>query len=64
MILPFREGFNFTKLRICEVRENKTLAKISEFTVYPATEETFQTKYGKSIKCLSFVKRYAREKSK
>ena len=28
VILPFREGFNFTKLR-----ENKVLAKISEFTV-------------------------------
>ena len=29
VILPFHEGFHFTKLRI-----NKTLAKISEFTVY------------------------------
>ena len=37
VILPFREGFIFTKLRICEAyakfRENKVLAKISEFTV-------------------------------
>ena len=34
MILPFREGFIFTKLRICELfRENKVLAKISKFTV-------------------------------
>ena len=30
VILSFREGFIFTKLRICE---NKVLAKISEFTV-------------------------------
>ena len=29
VILPFRECFNITKLR-----KNKTLAKISEFTVY------------------------------
>ena len=37
VILPFREGFIFTKLRICEVyakfRENKVLAKNSQFTV-------------------------------
>ena len=33
VILPFREGFIFTKLRICEVSQNKVLAKISEFTV-------------------------------
>ena len=31
VILPFREGFIFTKLRI---RENKVLPKISEFTAY------------------------------
>ena len=36
MISAFREDFIFTKLRICyaKFRENKTLAKISEFTVY------------------------------
>ena len=28
MILPFREGFIFTKLSICEVSRNKTLASI------------------------------------
>ena len=44
VILPFRVGFIFPKLRICEVslsrnfayakfRENKVLAKITEFTV-------------------------------
>ena len=34
VILPFREGFIFTKLRICaKFCENKVLAKISEFTV-------------------------------
>ena len=35
VILPFRKGFIFTKLRICDAkfRENKVLAKISEFTV-------------------------------
>ena len=33
VILPFREGFNFTKLAYAKFRENKTLAKISEFTV-------------------------------
>ena len=32
---PFRKGFIFAKLRIREVRENKTVAKISEFTVAP-----------------------------
>ena len=32
--MPFLEGFIFTKLRICaKFRENKVLAKISEFTV-------------------------------
>ena len=30
VILLFREGFIFMKLRICECRENKVLAKISE----------------------------------
>ena len=34
VILPFREGFIFTKLRIAKFRENKVLAKISEFTVF------------------------------
>ena len=34
VILPFLEGFIFTKLRTyAKFRENKTLAKISEFTV-------------------------------
>ena len=33
VISPGREGIIFTKLRICEVSRNKTLAKISEFTV-------------------------------
>ena len=35
VILPFREGFIFTKLRIAYAKfhENKVLAKISEFTV-------------------------------
>ena len=33
VFLPFREGFNFTKLRICKVSRNKTLAKISNFIV-------------------------------
>ena len=34
VILPFREGFIFTKLRsYAKFRENKVLAKISEFTV-------------------------------
>ena len=34
MISPFREDFIFTKLRIyAKFRENKMLAKISEFTV-------------------------------
>ena len=32
MILPFREGLNFMKLRIYEFQENKTLTKISKFT--------------------------------
>ena len=38
MISPFRKDFIFTKLRLFEAakfRENKTLAKISEFTVIP-----------------------------
>ena len=34
VILPFPEGFIFTKLRICEVSRNEVLAKISEFIVY------------------------------
>ena len=33
VILQIREGFIFTKLHICEVRDNKVLAKISEFTL-------------------------------
>ena len=34
MISPFREGIIFTKLRIyAKFHENKTFAKISEFTV-------------------------------
>ena len=33
VILPFREGFIFTKFR-----EKKVLAKISEFTVYDGNE--------------------------
>ena len=33
LIFPFREDFIFTKLRIYEVSENKTLAKISVLTV-------------------------------
>ena len=33
MILLLREGLIFTKLRICQVSRNKTLAKIAEFTV-------------------------------
>ena len=37
VILPFREGFIFTKLRMCEVPKNKVLAKISEFTVMQTT---------------------------
>ena len=37
VILLFREGFNFTKLRM--FRENKTLAKIFEFTVLLFTEQ-------------------------
>ena len=39
VILPFHECFIFTKLR--KFRENKTLAKISEFTVIgkPHTDE-------------------------
>ena len=36
-ILPIREGFNFRKLAYAKFRENKTLAKISEFTVWDAT---------------------------
>ena len=32
-VLYLYEDFIFTKIRICEVRENKLLAKISEFTV-------------------------------
>ena len=34
VILPFREGFNFTKLRMRSFAKIKTLAKNSEFTVY------------------------------
>ena len=34
VILPFRESFIFTKLRYAKFRENKVLAKISEFTVF------------------------------
>ena len=34
VILPFREGFIFTKLRYAKFSENKVLAKISESTVY------------------------------
>ena len=30
---PFHKDFIFTKLRLCKFPENKTLAKISEFTV-------------------------------
>ena len=45
VILPFHEGFIFAKLHICEVsnftyvkfRENKALAKFSEFTVIMMT---------------------------
>ena len=33
VVSPFHEDFIFTKLRICEASQNKTLAKISEFTV-------------------------------
>ena len=33
VIPPFREDFIFKKLRLCEVSQNETLAKISEFTV-------------------------------
>ena len=33
VISPFRDDSIFTKLRICEVRENKTIGKISKFTV-------------------------------
>ena len=33
VVLLFREGFIFAKLRICEVSRKKNLAKISEFTV-------------------------------
>ena len=32
MFSPFREGFIFTKFAYAKFRENKTLAKISEFT--------------------------------
>ena len=34
MILPFREGFIFTKTSHPKFRENKVLTKISEFTVF------------------------------
>ena len=34
VILPFGEDFIFTKLYIMKFRENKILAKFSEFTVY------------------------------
>ena len=38
VIWLFHEGFIFTKLHICaKFRENKTLAKISEFTVMLAS---------------------------
>ena len=40
VILPFREGFIFTKLRICEVSRKIKLVKISEFTVL-AIQESF-----------------------
>ena len=35
VILPILQGFIFAKLRICaNFRENKTLAKMSEFSVF------------------------------
>ena len=35
VISPFRKDFIFTKLRICVVlQKNKTLTKISEFTIH------------------------------
>ena len=34
VILPFCEGFIFTKLLICKVCENKTRVKIYQFTVF------------------------------
>ena len=41
MISPFREDFILTKLCICEVSRNITLAKISEFTVNVLKFPTF-----------------------
>ena len=51
VILPFHEGFNFTKLRIyAKFHENKTLAKISEFTVpHPDTCSCVQFTFVKFI---------------
>ena len=47
VISPFHEGFIFTKL--AKFRENKILAKISEFTVYGALVEGLNLPREKSL---------------